>query len=260
MSAWSAIPINWAFIFGIDRSRHIEPRHIFLVAGQLSTLSLGVANLFAFHLQLEQTAGDDAAKYWMLALVVLHFAFLFNPFHFANRSARFWFLGVVGRILTSPLRPVQFRDFWLADQFCSLVTPLVDTAVVVCFFVSDCWTQPVTSPSLCMTRLVYYRPVVAALPFLLRFAQCMRRFYDYRLPRDVINGTKYASSVLTVLFAGLHSGLDAPDDWTWKSVLVVVSLCVVYCVFVPTADFLVAPPPPIRHQLLPPYLVGCGMC
>ncbi len=112
------------------------------------------------------------------------------------------------RIMFAPFSgKVEFRDFWLADQFCSLVTPLVDLAFVLCFFLSDCWTE--ADPSVCIARLVVYRPIIAAVPYWWRMMQCVRRYYDYRFTRDLINMAKYGSSIGVILFAGLYNGLES---------------------------------------------------
>jgi hypothetical protein len=42
---YSTVPVNYAFIFGIEqKGRYMEGRHFLLVASQLSTLVLGLAN------------------------------------------------------------------------------------------------------------------------------------------------------------------------------------------------------------------------
>lgn len=73
---WARIPVNWSFIFGVNRGRHVEARHVALVGFQLSTISLTFANCMALHMNLVPGRG--------VFFFVVFFVFLLIDFLFAS--------------------------------------------------------------------------------------------------------------------------------------------------------------------------------
>jgi len=55
-------------------------------------------------------------------------------------KARWWLTKTLARIVTAPFWPVEFRDFFLADQLLSIVIVLYDLEFSICFFLYDAWT------------------------------------------------------------------------------------------------------------------------
>ncbi len=209
MFIWSLVPVDWAFVFGIDQNRYLRARHYALAAFQIGSLTLAMACGWLLHSRMNPSP-DSGSDYWILAVFVGNGLYLFNPLPFGHRRARMWLLRSLGRVVAAPwVGPVQFRDFWLADQFCSLVILLTDLGYAGCFFVVDLGCQTDT----CTTKYMpWIRPAFALLPFFLRLLQCLRRFYDLRLPRDLLNAGKYLLSMLVVVFALLHEQMDSS---TW---------------------------------------------
>ncbi len=99
----------------------------------------------------------------------------------------------------------------------------------ICFFVSDAWTgddvcydsRPYVTPFIgksCVSLLLllilmlglsyltnlYDYHVEASLPFLLRFSQCLRQWYDTRDHEHAVNACKYISSIVVILFSTLN--------------------------------------------------------
>lgn len=93
-----------------------------------------------------------------LALTFLMFLFLINPFKVFRHEARFWLLRISVsfsfsskilkfqlnqlfffqfRMVAAPFFHVGFADFWLADQFNSLVTALLDYQFLICFYITN---------------------------------------------------------------------------------------------------------------------------
>jgi hypothetical protein len=105
---------------------------------------------------------------------------------------------------------LKFRDFWLADQFCSMVILVTDVGYTGCFFIVDLGRSTDTCTS---QVLPWLRPALACLPFWFRLLQCCRRYYDMRVYRDLLNAGKYFLSILLVVFAQLHTTLDGSDPW-----------------------------------------------
>lgn len=216
---WSIVSVDWAFVFGIDQTRYLRARHYGLAAGQIATFTLVFANAFLFHIRISP-GFNGGAEYWLLGIVLFNFLYLFNPLPFGHRSARIWLLRTLGRVIAAPfVGPVQFRDFWLADQFTSMVILLSDVGFTACFFAVDF----ARGQDMCSTtHLPLMRPFFAAFPFWLRLMQCLRRYYDNRNRRDLINAAKYFSSLLVILFAALHTFFE--DD-TWGPFRVVWCIC-----------------------------------
>jgi hypothetical protein len=216
---WSVVPVDWAFVFGIDQTRYLRSRHYALAAFQIGSITLVMACGCLIHLRMNPAA-DSGADYWLLAVFLLNLLFLLNPFPFGHRRARMWLLSTLGRVVAAPwVGPLQFRDFWLADQFCSLVILVGDAGYACCFFAVDLGRQ---TDHCTNTYLPWLRPALAVLPFWFRFLQCLRRFYDLRVGRDLVNAGKYMLSMLLVLFATLHTSLDTD---AWGSFRIVWVLC-----------------------------------
>ncbi|KAG2142482.1 EXS-domain-containing protein, partial [Suillus clintonianus] len=114
--------------------------------------------------------------------------------------SRWWLVKSVARLGISGLWSVEFTDFWLGDQFCSLVYSLSNFYFVGDTFssaynpaIQEAWTT-------CGTELnwgPYF--VLAALPFLVRFVQSLRRYRDSKLPTHLINAGKYGMGIVYYL-------------------------------------------------------------
>ena len=128
-------------------------------------------------------------------------------------------------MVAAPFFPVQFADFWLADQLNSLVTALMDFQFLTCFYLTDSenWNDK-EDMSHCMENNFIIRPIVNCLPAWFRFAQCLRRYRDSReaFPH-LVNAGKYSTTFLAVLFATLRnyngskyeSTFDNPYTYAW---------------------------------------------
>ncbi|KAF8469454.1 EXS family-domain-containing protein [Kalaharituber pfeilii] len=107
------------------------------------------------------------------------------------RSRR-WFLYANWRLLLSGLYPVEFRDFWLGDMYCSLTYTMGNIALFSCLY-NDNWDTPGKCNSSHSRLLGFF----SCLPGIWRLLQCLRRYYDTRnaFPH-LANAGKYACTVL----------------------------------------------------------------
>ena len=124
---------------------------------------------------------------------------------------------------------VQFADFWLADQFNSLKTIFVDTGLIYCslkningtaasVLVQDAKTVIFSNSS--ETRLhgvgncpernsILITIAIGSIPALMRFLQCLRRFYDSgKWFPHLVNAGKYATAIANMLIHGLIAAAD----------------------------------------------------
>ncbi|KDR80317.1 hypothetical protein GALMADRAFT_62135, partial [Galerina marginata CBS 339.88] len=99
-------------------------------------------------------------------------------------------------LLTSTF--TQFRDFWMGDQFCSLIFTLSNLYFFVCVYVNDFapdWQKcGATSAAWPLSF------IIATLPLLIRLVQSIKRYADSKLVTHLINGGKYGTGIITYLF------------------------------------------------------------
>lgn len=159
-----------------------------------------------------------------LSLAIIMIVFLVNPLKVFRHEARFWLLRTIGRMISAPFYPVQFADFWLADQLNSLVTALMDFQFLTCFYVTNGDWLSAGDSRQCMEDDFIIRPIVNCLPAWFRFAQCLRRYHDSKeaFPH-LVNAGKYSTTFLVVIFATLKNfhaknyadTFDNPYTYCW---------------------------------------------
>ncbi|KAG1745254.1 EXS family protein/ERD1/XPR1/SYG1 family protein [Suillus lakei] len=64
----------------------------------------------------------------------INYVFIFELNNFLWGHSRWWFIKSVARLGISGLWSVEFTDFWLGDQFCSLAYSLSNFYFVACFY------------------------------------------------------------------------------------------------------------------------------
>ncbi|KAH9998598.1 EXS-domain-containing protein [Russula vinacea] len=108
--------------------------------------------------------------------------------------SRWWFLRKVARLLSSGFSRVEFSDFWLGDQFCSLTFPLGNIYFIACSYTRGFGSHPFQE---CSKPTLWGVPfLLGILPFVARFGQSIRRWWDSGLTTHLIN-------VRRKIFAGI---------------------------------------------------------
>jgi len=130
-----------------------------------------------------------------------------NPVPVLFRPSRYWLARTCGRLFLSGTKRVEFTDFWLGDQFCSLAFTLSNLYFFGCVYAKRFgpeWSECTVGETE-FWPLVY---VLAVLPFFIRLVQSIKRYYDSRLITHLINGGKYASGMVAHFFYVLwrHQG------------------------------------------------------
>jgi len=74
-----------------------------------------------------------------MLLTILLIFILINPLDVMYRKFRMEVIVTMFYIFASPFTPVRFKDFFLADIFCSIAKPLVDIYIVGCFLGGGYW-------------------------------------------------------------------------------------------------------------------------
>ncbi|CAE6408391.1 unnamed protein product [Rhizoctonia solani] len=190
MVAWARARINFIFIFELDARNVIDAReYIELPAFLFATLA------YAFWFSFSRAGAETVAPTsWPVLWLGLAAAVLLNPFPIFHRSARWWLLRVVAKLFISGRTRVEFTDFWMGDQFCSLVYTMGNLYFLVCAY-ADHWHR---IEQRCQLGPHWSIPLVlTALPSLIRLIQCVRRYVDSKNHIHLINGGKYTASIVS---------------------------------------------------------------
>ncbi|KAH3950644.1 hypothetical protein HBI24_116920 [Parastagonospora nodorum] len=184
---WHETKINYVFIFEYD-TRH------FLDWRQLSELPcwclffLGLIMYLNFH----QVGGEHVFLYYPVILIGMSVAVLFNPMKIFYFRTRMWLLYSLWRLLLAGIYPVEWRDFYLGDMFCSLTYTMGNLATLFCLY-SRSWNNPGSCNSSHL-RVVGF---LTALPGIWRALQCIRRYADTgnKFPH-LLNCGKYFATIM----------------------------------------------------------------
>ncbi|KAL1730576.1 EXS family-domain-containing protein, partial [Schizophyllum commune] len=125
-----------------------------------------------------------------------------------------------------------FADFWMGDQFCSLVFTLSNLYFIPCTYTVgfDDWRQCTTS-----TKNWPVMFVVGTLPLTIRVVQSIKRYYDSRLVTHLVNGGKYGTGIVMYLFYFLWRHRTSYDGPFYALYIVTAIL---YSTYACTWDFL----------------------
>ncbi|KAN0041937.1 hypothetical protein ACTFIV_004491 [Dictyostelium citrinum] len=204
--------INLFLILGWDARTNITHYHIlFLASGMtfLWTLSLFLYTYLAIHID-----GKLPILFPFLLIVIVLFI-VFCPFNIIFRPSRYWLIHTFARIFSAPFLPVKFKDFFFGDQFTSLSIVLSDLEYVICFFVSDLWTDG----DVCWRINPYIKPCLVCVPPLLRALQSLRRFKDTKQNIHMMNFGKYSLTMLSTVTSSIANSKLLTDSTQKKGTL-----------------------------------------
>ncbi|KAF7351257.1 SPX and EXS domain-containing protein 3 [Mycena sanguinolenta] len=126
ITAWSRARINYVFIFEFDLLTRLDHREYFTIP----TLLLATL-CYSFWLSFAQIGAPTVSPtIWPAVWLGFTTIIMLDPFPILFKSSRYWLLRNVAKLLASGTRRVEFSDFWLGDQFCSLVFTLSNLNLV----------------------------------------------------------------------------------------------------------------------------------
>ncbi|RKP25435.1 EXS family-domain-containing protein, partial [Syncephalis pseudoplumigaleata] len=122
------------------------------------------------------------------------------------------------RIFFSGLFDVQFRDFFIADELCSLGYLFTMLQLTACTYATD-WDD---LDDHCDYQRSWVTPAIAALPPFWRLMQCLRRYYDSKAAwPHLANAFKYSGTIAITFLAAA----DRITQLTvWNVLWIVVSV------------------------------------
>jgi len=192
---WKKLKINYIFIFELDPRHHIDIPNYFEFVAILSCLVGYSYVAFLFNLG----APTMGPEYHPIILLGVFLLVLFFPFPIFYMQSRFWLIKELWKIATAPFYKVEFADFMLGDQICSLVYVILSLQYTICLYL------PSSSPGgICDQHQGVLTIILASLPSWFRLMQCFRRYRDLRASAHLLNAGKYFSAIMVVVCSGLN--------------------------------------------------------
>lgn len=117
MKIWAKNKINYSFIFEFDPRHQLNYRQFLEIPAAFSLL-FAVTYWFSTYDFWGKQNGPDMIHFPII-FVVVAVVTLFMPFKVFYYPSRRWFNRVLFRLVFSGAFPVEFKDFWMGDMFCS---------------------------------------------------------------------------------------------------------------------------------------------
>jgi hypothetical protein len=193
---WTKFKVNYKFIFEFNQHDALDFKQ-YMVLPSLFFFFGGLISWFSFQDYWPNIFSGYDFPWIFLGLGIL---ILFCPFDLFYFNARLWLLSTLTRLLLSGFYPVEFRDFFLGDIFCSLTYSISNVSMFFCIYANR-WVNCEKCGS-GQSRLLGF---LQCLPSIWRFLQCFRRYADTGdwFPH-LANMLKYSVSTLYYMSLSLY--------------------------------------------------------
>lgn len=226
---WTKSKINYPFIFEFDQRSHIDWRRL----AEFPSFFLLLLGIFMW-MNFSRYGDSWLYTYYPAILIGITALIIFFPAPVLAHKSRQWFVyshvsepflslktttanELQWRLLLAGLYPVEFRDFFLGDMYCSLtyamaVSDVTDSWSIAstnmaqnielffCLYANK-WDNPVQCNS-SHSRLLGF---LMTLPPIWRFFQCLRRYKDTRnVFPHLVNGGKYLMTIVSGVLLSLY--------------------------------------------------------
>ncbi|KAF2492259.1 EXS-domain-containing protein [Lophium mytilinum] len=184
-------------------------------------LVFGIEGL-VYGLELLQSSDRTLAldTSYLLQTSKINFAFVFE---FDTRHHLDWRQLAEWRLALAGLYPVEFRDFFLGDMFCSLTYSMGNIELFFCLYANG-WNNPGQCNSTHSRLLGFF----AALPGVWRALQCIRRYYDTRnIFPHLVNCGKYIATILFYVTLSIYRIGKTPHHRA--AFIVFATINAIYC-------------------------------
>lgn len=224
---WEAHYINYRFVFEYNQRSTLHVCQYAALVGFY--VLLYVAMVLVSLLGWLDGAIKPLRQPW--AVLAIWLAIFLWPGPQLHRSSRIWLARVMMRIIATPFYPCRFKDFFLNDQYMSLLITfdafgrLIHHSVNVTVTTKDPWSRPA----------VWYIFALQMLPAWWRSLQCIRRYRDSGMASPhLINLAKY----LCCMCVPLLDGLVLLTPFTRTFLVAVIVMRVISSTFTLTWDIL----------------------
>ncbi|ODH38139.1 hypothetical protein ACO22_02553 [Paracoccidioides brasiliensis] len=182
---WSMSKINYAFVFEFDTRHALDWR-------QLAELPCLFFMLLGICMWLNFRWVNVMYIYWPVLLITLTVVILLLPARILYHRSRRWWAYSNWRLLLAGLYPVEFRDFFLGDMYCSQTYAMSNVALLFCLYINGWDNAPKCNSS--HSRVM---GLLSTLPSIWRSLQCLRRYRDTtNVFPHIVNLGKYTFSIL----------------------------------------------------------------
>eukprot|EP01138_Halocafeteria_seosinensis_P015804 gb/GECG01016128.1/.p1 GENE.gb/GECG01016128.1/~~gb/GECG01016128.1/.p1 ORF type:complete len:498 (+),score=40.29 gb/GECG01016128.1/:1-1494(+) len=238
---WMRSGINYARVFNLKGGYVLRRSGIARLSAILASFQLAAAAV-CFVIGWRDTQYNGIATALLLVLLVSHILFFTLP-GVLHPQSRFFLGRVLLQCFAAPFAyPVTFVANVVADILTSAGTAIYRFQYGLCSLATTGWLQPGAADQHCGTGTLYdmvMLPFATALPFWLRFLQCMSRYFEalwngkrgWAAHQHLVNALKYASALavvatdtLTIYQGGKNH--ETPYYHAWVVALVIKT---VYC-------------------------------
>ncbi|KAK2795150.1 hypothetical protein FQN52_006076 [Onygenales sp. PD_12] len=137
---------------------------------------------------------------YLLQIYGITVTILLFPARILYHRSRRWWAYSNWRLLLAGLYPVEFRDFFLGDMYCSQTYAMSNIALFFCLY-SNGWDNAPTCNS-SHSRIMGF---LSTLPSIWRAFQCLRRYRDTKnIFPHIVNLGKYSCSILYYMTLSLY--------------------------------------------------------
>ncbi|KAI0897732.1 EXS-domain-containing protein [Annulohypoxylon nitens] len=192
---WTRNKINYPFIFEFDTRNNLDWR-------QLSSFPSFFLLLFGifFWINFTRYGSDELYLYYPVILIAITLIILLLPAPILYHRSRQWLMYSHYRLFFAGLYPVEFRDFFLGDMYCSLTYATSNVELFFCLYAHH-WNNPVQCNSNNSRLLGFF----SALPPIWRALQCIRRYRDTKnVFPHLVNGGKYGMTIMAAVTLSLY--------------------------------------------------------
>ncbi|KAJ4336537.1 Xenotropic and polytropic retrovirus receptor 1 [Ascochyta clinopodiicola] len=192
---WHNSKINFVFIFEYDTRHFLDWRQL----AELPCwyfLFLGLTMQLNFH----RVGGEAMYLYWPVVLIGVSTLLLVNPIRIFYYRSRMWLLYSLWRLVLAGIYPVEWRDFYLGDMFCSLTYSMSNIALFSCLYARG-WDDPAQCNSSHLRTMGF----LSCLPGIWRALQCIRRYWDTgnKFPH-LLNCGKYFATIIFYMTLSIY--------------------------------------------------------
>ncbi|KAI3004114.1 hypothetical protein CBS147346_5104 [Aspergillus niger] len=190
---WTRAKINYVFVFEYDTRHALDWR-------QLTELPSFFFFLLGLFMWLNFMSINSMYIYWPVVLIGLTTILLFLPARTLYHRSRKWWAYSNWRLLLAGFYPVEFRDFFLGDMYCSQTYAMGNIALFFCLYAHH-WGDPPQCNSSHSRLLGFF----SCLPGIWRALQCLRRYADTRnVFPHLLNFGKYTFTILYYVTLSLY--------------------------------------------------------
>jgi hypothetical protein len=170
---WAKFKINYRFIFELNPKTALNYREYSFIPSILF-FSLSLFLWLGFNNFWPEAI---PSRFWPWFFFASALMIIFMPFDVLFLETRKWLIIAMWRLFFAGFYPVEFRDFFLGDIFCSLTYTMGNLSFFFCMYATD-WQGAIEGNPGCGSSKSRLMGFFATLPPIWRFLQCLRRYAD----------------------------------------------------------------------------------